>query len=80
MGVVVWRGHSAPCQSSGKQVGYELATFAGGCFWCMVAPFEAEPGVVKVVSGYTGGTKKNPTYEEVCQGGTGHIEASTDHL
>ncbi|MCX5780854.1 MAG: peptide-methionine (R)-S-oxide reductase MsrB [Firmicutes bacterium] len=57
------------------QKNYELATFAGGCFWCMVAPFEAEPGVLQVVSGYTGGTRKNPTYEEVCQGGTGHLEA-----
>ncbi len=52
-----------------------LATFAGGCFWCMVAPFDQLPGVVRVVSGYTGGHKENPTYEEVCAGGTGHAEA-----
>lgn len=54
---------------------YELATFAGGCFWCMVAPFEALDGVVKATSGYTGGFKSNPTYEQVCSGNTGHFEA-----
>jgi peptide-methionine (S)-S-oxide reductase len=51
------------------------ATFAGGCFWCMESEFEKVPGVVKVVSGYTGGTLKNPTYEEVSSGGTGHFES-----
>ncbi|RAK18850.1 peptide methionine sulfoxide reductase msrA/msrB [Anoxybacillus vitaminiphilus] len=54
---------------------YELATFAGGCFWCMVSPFEEQPGIIKVVSGYTGGHKENPTYEEVCSHTTGHYEA-----
>jgi peptide methionine sulfoxide reductase msrA/msrB len=53
----------------------ELATFAGGCFWCMVSPFEEQPGIIKVVSGYTGGHKENPTYEEVCTETTGHLEA-----
>ncbi|WP_027417220.1 peptide-methionine (S)-S-oxide reductase MsrA [Aneurinibacillus terranovensis] len=53
----------------------ELATFAGGCFWCMVSPFEEMPGIIKVVSGYTGGDKENPTYEEVCTHTTGHYEA-----
>jgi len=53
----------------------ELATFAGGCFWCMVQPFEEMPGIIKVVSGYTGGHKENPTYEEVCSETTGHYEA-----
>ena len=53
----------------------EVATFAGGCFWCMEPPFEKLPGVLKVISGYTGGHKKNPTYEEVSAGGTGHVEA-----
>jgi len=53
----------------------ELATFAGGCFWCMVKPFDEMPGIIRVVSGYTGGTTVNPTYEEVCRGGTGHTEA-----
>ncbi|TYO93789.1 peptide methionine sulfoxide reductase msrA/msrB [Desulfallas thermosapovorans DSM 6562] len=53
----------------------ELATFAGGCFWCLVAPFQQLPGVVKVLSGYTGGHKEFPTYEEVCSNTTGHYEA-----
>ena len=53
----------------------EKATFAGGCFWCMEHPFDEIPGVVSVTSGYTGGEKKNPTYEEVSAGGTGHAES-----
>ncbi|WP_274651416.1 peptide-methionine (S)-S-oxide reductase MsrA [Paenibacillus humicola] len=53
----------------------ELATFAGGCFWCMVKPFDELPGIIKVVSGYTGGHTENPTYEEVCSETTGHAEA-----
>ena len=53
----------------------ELATFAGGCFWCMVTPFDQLPGIIKVTSGYTGGHKENPTYEEVCSEATGHLEA-----
>lgn len=53
----------------------ELATFAGGCFWCMVKPFDQWPGVIKVVSGYTGGHTENPSYKEVCSGTTGHVEA-----
>lgn len=54
---------------------YEKATFAGGCFWCMEGPFDEIPGVVSVTSGYTGGRKKNPIYEEVSAGGTGHAES-----
>lgn len=53
----------------------EKATFAGGCFWCMVSPFDELPGIEKIVSGYTGGHKENPTYEEVCSNTTGHYEA-----
>jgi peptide methionine sulfoxide reductase msrA/msrB len=53
----------------------KTATFAGGCFWCTEADFEKVPGVVKVISGYAGGQKKNPTYEEVSSGTTGHVEA-----
>lgn len=58
-----------------KESDTRVATFAGGCFWCTEADFEKLPGVVKVVSGYTGGTKKMPTYEEVSAGTTGHVEA-----
>jgi peptide methionine sulfoxide reductase msrA/msrB len=53
----------------------QIATFAGGCFWCVEADFEKLPGVVKVISGYTGGHKENPSYEEVSSGTTGHVEA-----
>lgn len=52
----------------------ELATFAGGCFWCMVKPFDQYPGIIKVVSGYSGGHTENPTYEEVKKQTTGHFE------
>jgi peptide-methionine (S)-S-oxide reductase len=51
------------------------ATFAGGCFWCIEEIFRQTPGVTKVVSGYTGGQKANPTYKQVCSGKTGHAEA-----
>jgi peptide-methionine (S)-S-oxide reductase len=53
----------------------ETATFAGGCFWCEEAVYDGLPGVISVVSGYTGGQTKNPTYEEVSAGGTGHAES-----
>jgi len=53
----------------------EKATFAGGCFWCMVKPFDSYDGIHAVVSGYTGGDLENPTYEQVCTNSTGHKEA-----
>jgi len=52
-----------------------VATFAGGCFWCMEPVFDALDGVLSTTSGYTGGTLRNPTYEEVSSGSTGHTEA-----
>ena len=52
-----------------------VATFAGGCFWCMAPPFLNHPGVTEVISGYTGGHLENPSYETVCSGGSGHYEA-----
>ena len=59
--------------------GLAVATFAGGCFWCVESDFDAVPGVVKTVSGYTGGTLDNPTYRQVTAGGTGHREAVQIH-
>ena len=69
------------CRPSGTSVSLEAkpgearATFAGGCFWCMEPPFEKLPGVSRVISGYTGGPEKNPTYKQVAGGFTGHTEA-----
>jgi peptide methionine sulfoxide reductase msrA/msrB len=60
-------------EPAGKRL--EMATFAGGCFWCMEPPFEKLGGVVEVISGYTGGKKENPSYEDVTSGKTGHLEA-----
>tara|TARA_Y100001936_G_C15969839_1_gene610480 strand:- start:312 stop:878 length:567 start_codon:yes stop_codon:yes gene_type:complete len=53
---------------------FEKAYFAGGCFWCMEESFEKKEGVIEVISGYSGGRTKNPTYEEVTYGNTGHFE------
>jgi peptide methionine sulfoxide reductase msrA/msrB len=58
-----------------EEMNLSKATFAGGCFWCTEADFEKLPGVVKVISGYAGGQKENPTYQEVSSGTTGYVEA-----
>ena len=55
--------------------GEAVATFAGGCFWCVESDFDTVPGVLRTISGYTGGTSIDPTYKQVSAGGTGHIEA-----
>ncbi len=62
-------------EPSGGKRPLEKATFAGGCFWCMEHPFDELEGVASVTPGYTGGTRKNPTYEEVSAGVTGHAES-----
>jgi peptide-methionine (S)-S-oxide reductase len=62
-------------KSPGTDANLATATFAGGCFWCMEKPFDELDGVLSTTSGYTGGTKTNPTYAEVSAGGTGHVEA-----
>jgi methionine-S-sulfoxide reductase len=66
---------AAAAWTAAEEKKMETATLAGGCFWCMQPPFDKLKGVVKTTAGYTGGRTKNPTYEEVCGGGTGHLEA-----
>lgn len=61
--------------ASAKNSNYELATFAGGCFWCLQPSYDKLHGVIKTVVGYTGGAEKDPTYDEVAHGRTGHVEA-----
>ena len=71
-------GSSAPAASPtpvAPASGLAKATFAGGCFWCMEGPFDQVPGVVSTTSGYTGGSVKRPSYEQVSTGTTGHAEA-----
>lgn len=61
-------------KSMSTKANLEIATLGGGCFWCVEAVFQRIKGVESVVSGYTGGTKANPTYEDICTGKTGHAE------
>jgi peptide methionine sulfoxide reductase msrA/msrB len=68
-------GEKAESASSAMAAGKAVATFAGGCFWCMEPPFEKLPGVSAVVSGFTGGPEEKPTYDQVSRGKTGHTEA-----
>ena len=64
-----------PASVNGKPESLSVATFAGGCFWCTESDFEKLPGVIKVISGFSGGHVANPSYEAVSQGGTGHVES-----
>jgi len=68
-------GQNTEKPSMEKTKGIQVATFAGGCFWCTESDFEKLDGVTKVISGYTGGQSENPTYKQVCSGKTGHVEA-----
>jgi len=63
------------CTNNSTALNLDQATFAGGCFWCIEAPFDKLPGVVSAISGYTGGPEENPTYGQVSSGSTGHLEA-----
>lgn len=58
-----------------EEINLDIATFAGGCFWCIESKFQTYSGVKSAISGYTGGHKAYPTYEEVCSGRSGHLEA-----
>jgi peptide methionine sulfoxide reductase msrA/msrB len=76
--VVLTGGKSTAHAESAAQA-LEVATFAGGCFWCVEADFDKVPGVEKTISGYTGGDVKNPSYKQVSRGGTGHLESVEVH-
>jgi peptide-methionine (S)-S-oxide reductase len=65
----------AGARAQAQNLSTAIATFAGGCFWCVEADFDKVDGVISTISGYTGGTVANPTYEAVGRGGTGHTEA-----
>jgi peptide-methionine (S)-S-oxide reductase len=67
--------NAQPTEGQGGRSDLAKATFSGGCFWCMEPPFDELEGVLSTTSGYTGGRKKDPTYEEVSAGTTGHAEA-----
>ncbi|HSB61786.1 MAG TPA: peptide-methionine (S)-S-oxide reductase MsrA [Vicinamibacteria bacterium] len=73
--VIVAVALAAGAEAAPGAPGQAVATFAGGCFWCMEGPFEKLPGVFSATSGYTGGQKAHPTYGEVSAGTTGHAEA-----
>jgi peptide-methionine (S)-S-oxide reductase len=68
-------GENNPQMTSGESPGIAMATFAGGCFWCMEPPFDELEGVIETISGYTGGVSNNPTYKQISSGGTGHYES-----
>jgi peptide-methionine (S)-S-oxide reductase len=77
--LLMFAGVAAPAYATEASPAAPAATaraiFAGGCFWCMEPPFDALPGVISTTAGYIGGSRRNPTYEEVSAGRTGHAEA-----
>ena len=70
----------APISETNSTDNLGIATFAGGCFWCTESDFDKFPGVISTTSGYIGGTVKDPTYEQVVAGKTGHVEAVQVHF
>lgn len=74
-GMGMFRNRSVAGPELQEEAGLAKATFAGGCFWCMEPPFDKLEGVISTISGYTGGDLKNPSYEQVSMGGTGHFES-----
>ncbi len=78
--LIILAGSAFAATANPEKISTEsIAIFAGGCFWCMESPFEKLDGVSEVISGYTGGQKLNPTYQDVSAGGTGHTEAVEVH-
>ena len=75
MGYALVQAQAPAATAKAKLANTAIATFAGGCFWCMEGPFDALDGVISTTSGYTGGTRKGPSYQEVSSGMTGHAEA-----
>ena len=75
LGCVVASGSGFAENTESAKSAVAVAIFAGGCFWCMEPPFDAISGVISTTSGYTGGHTENPTYEQVSNGNTGHLEA-----
>ena len=75
LSAVIGTTAATPARAASPAPGKAHATFAGGCFWCMEGPFDRVPGVLSTTSGYTGGSVKRPSYEQVSSGMTGHAEA-----
>jgi peptide-methionine (S)-S-oxide reductase len=75
MAILLWGGAATAAQPTADTGEREVAVFAGGCFWCVESDFDRVPGVIRTVSGFTGGRVANPSYKQVVEGDTGHREA-----